>query len=426
MMSSSNSFLHQNLALARSRTAKQTAVLFFSKILTILLAMAAIGLNTRILGPQDYGVLAFFFAFTGLSVLFFRFGLFSSGALLLAQSRDERTERELIGALLSLAFLVGLVYAAFIFLSSFLVDRFFKTDIQDLLRILSPLLIILPFQFLFPQICRGTNRIYRLFWFNILPKIFYVIAILTVLACELLHLGIAELVFINLSAVLITVVILSGTFRPSFRRLRECVSRILAKNREYGIHLYWGQIADQSTYQLDQMFITYFVNTTQLGFYTLAGRITAPLVMLSHSLSTTLFKGFVDRRRIPRKVILFNFLWLSAGVLGLVVLGRFLVNLLFTVRFEPTIGLIPLLALSCFFQGMYQPFGMFMESQGRGKWIRNVSFFSALTNVLGNAALVPRWGAMGAAAATLGGRFTHFSLYLYYYSRFRRESSNGG
>ncbi len=420
-----NSFYHRNLVLARSRTARQTAVLLFSKILTILLAMAAISFSTRILGPRDYGVLAFFLTITGFCVLFFRFGLFSSGGLLLARSRVGQNERELIGALLIIALLVGLAYGLFIFLSSFLVDRIFKTEVQGLLRILSPLVISLPFQFLFPQIYRGTNQIYQLFWFNILPKALFVLGILTLLAFRMTRLGIAQLLAMNLAAVIITVVVMGAVLRPSFQRVREHISIVLKKNREYGLHLYWGQIADQSTYQLDQMFITYFVNTTQLGFYSLASRVTAPLVMLSHSLSTALFKGFAHRDRIPVCVILFNFLWLGTGVLGLVLLGRFLVTALFTERFLPIVRLIPLLALACFFQGMYQPFGMFIESKGRGKWVRNVAFFSTVANVLGNAVLVPLYGAMGAAVATLGGRFTHFSLYCYYYSRFRRESSSG-
>jgi len=182
-----------------------------------------------------------------------------------------------------------------------------------------------------------------------------------------------------------------------------------------------GQIADQSTYKLDGIFISYFVNTTQLGFYSLANALTLPLAMLSQSLSTSLFKVFASKERIPKRVIQLNFLWLLVGAAGLILLGRFIVVLLFTDKFLPVAPLILPLTLAAFFQGMYQPYSMFFGARGKGKWKRNMSIVASLVNVAGNVMLVPAWGAWGAAVASFLSRATSHALHMQYYRKFLRE-----
>ena len=403
---------------AFSKTAKQTATLYTSQILLIVLGIVTSSLNTRILGPKDYGILAFFGTVTGFSVLFFRFGLFSAGGLLLAKEKDKEREQELIGALVLIGLGVGLSFALFIFVSSFFVDHIFHTNIRYILKIFSPLLIVLPFQLLIPQVGRGTNKITHLAWFNLIPKVLYVAGLVVLI--NLVHVSVTTLILLNLLATIIAVATIVYSFKPSFDNLEKSFRKIWSKTKEYGIHLYWGQIADQSTYKLDGIFITYFVNTTQLGFYSLSNAITSPLAMLSQSLSTSLFKGFASKERIPRRVIQLNFLWLLAGVVGLVLLGRFIVVLLFTDKFLPMVPLILPLALAAFFQGMYQPYNAFLGAKGKGKWLKNMSMTAAAVNVLGNVILVPIWGAMGAAIASVLSRLSSYIMYVFYYFKFMK------
>ncbi len=404
---------------AFSKTAKQTVTLYASQILLIVLGIVASSLNTRILGPKDYGVLAFFGTVTGFSVLFFRFGFFSAGGLLLAQERDKGREQELIGALALIGVGVGLSFALFIFISSFFVDKVFYTNIRYILRIFSPLLIVLPFSLLIPQIGRGTNKIANLSLFNVIPKVLYVAGLLVLI--DLARVSVTMLILLNLSATIIVVATIIYSFKPSLNNLRGSFRIIWLKTKEYGIHLYWGQIADQSTYKLDGIFITYFVNTTQLGFYSLSNAITSPLAMLSQSLSISLFKSLANKDRIPPKVIQLNFLWLLTGVVSLVLLGRFIVVFLFTDDFLPVVPLILPLALAAFFQGMYQPYNMFFGAQGKGKWKRDMSLVASAVNVIGNAVFVPMWGAEGAAVASLLSRMVSYALHTKYYRQFLKE-----
>lgn len=415
-----NGVIHQGLHFVKTKTGRQTFSLFSAKIFVIFLGIVTATLHTRILGPVDYGVLSFFVTITGFTVLFFRFGLFSSGGLLLAQTKGIKKERELIGILLLITLLLGFSYALFIFISSFFIDNIFNTNINNILKIVSPILIILPFQFLITAIGQGTNKIKHIAWFNVIPKTLYVIGILAILALNLIKINVSSLILLNLFTIIVGVGIITYSFKPLFSNLKENLKKIWSKNKEYGIHLYWGQIADQSTYKLDGIFISYFVNIIQLGFYTLAIAITSPMTMLSQSLSMSLFKGFVNKDKIPKKVIYYNFLWLLISVVGLVILGKFIVSLLFTDKFLPVVPLILPLALAGFFQGMYQPYNMFLAAQGKGKWLRNISFIEAMFNIFGNLFFVIYFGVIGIAFASFIAKLLSFGSHMYYYKKYLR------
>lgn len=405
---------------ASSKAGKQTLVLYSSHIALIFLGFIICSLNGRILGTDNYGIYAFLLTITAFSVLFFRFGFFSSGGLLLAQARDDVKERELIGALIVVALLVGVSYSLFIFGLSFFVDRIFATNVKHILQILSPVLILLPFQMLIPQIGKGANKIKRLAYFNILPKSLYVATILCLLALMTTGINVVVLIFLHFICVAFGVAVIIYSFKPSFNHLRGNIRKLWQKNREYGIHVYAGQIADGSTYKLDGIFISYFVNTTQLGFYSLATAITSPMAMLSQSLSMSLFKGFAEKEGIPRKVIQLNFLWLLTCVVGLVVFGRLIVVLLLTEKFLPVVRLILPLALAGFFRGMYQPYNMFLEAKGEGKWLRNIAFIEAGFNVVGNLFFVIYLGVIGVAIASFIAKLISFGSHYYYYRKYLR------
>lgn len=400
----------------KGKTAKQTSTLYFTQIIALLLGVFTGIINTRVLGPEGYGILAFFIAITSFTVLFFRFGFFSASGLLIAQAKDEKKERELIGASIIIALFVGASYSFFMLFLSFFVDSIFHTNIGWILRCTSFMLIALPFSMLIPQIGRGTNKIEQMSLFNVIPATVYLLGALMLL--KLIQIEPFHFILLHIFATITGIFVVIYLFHPLFTNIKANLKEIWKKTKEYGFHLYLGQIAGQSTYQLDKIFITYFVNTTQLGFYSLAMAITAPMVGLSTSLSMSLFKGFVNTERIPKKVIYYNFLWLAACVAVLTIFGKFIVVLLFTEKFLPTVPLIFPLALASFFQGMYQPYNMFLGAKGKGKWMRNISISQAIFNILGNFFFIYYMGTMGAAIASAIATFIAYTGHKYYYHKY--------
>src|SRR2546422_11710582 len=98
-------------------------------------------INTRLLGPVDYGLYAATFAVTEFVTLFLDFGVFSSGARLLALNQDEpERQRRLIGALIVIAVTLSLMGALVLWGISFFVVFLLNAPIKDLLRWFSLLL----------------------------------------------------------------------------------------------------------------------------------------------------------------------------------------------------------------------------------------------------------------------------------------------
>jgi len=415
--------IRNNLYLIKTKIVKQTFVLFGSQILFVGLGVIVATLNTRILGPKDYGILSFFGLITGFVVLFFPFGFFSSGAVLLSQEKEKRKERELLGTLILIGFLMGFGYSLFVFISSFFIDSIFNTDINHILRIFSPILFILLFQTLIAQVSKGTNKIIHLAWFNIIPRSLYIIGIISILLLGVTRIKVSTLILLNLIAVIIGVIIIIYIFKPLFINSKKNLKKIWQKNKEYGIHVYLGRITTQSTYKLDGIFISYFVNIIQLGFYSLASSITGLMAILPQSLSISLFKDFANKDKIPKKVILFNFVWLSFCTISLVLLGKFIVTFFFTDKFLPVVPLIFPLALAGFFQGMYQPYIQFLGAHEKGKYQRNAALFCSVCFLGTNILLIPPFGALGAAIARVISMGFAYFLNLFYYNKTIRPNN---
>ena len=261
------------------KTGRQTSTLFLSQIVALFIGVFIGVINTRALGPEGYGILAFFLTITSFTVLFFRFGFFSASGLLIAQAKDEIKERELTGASVIVAFFIGVSYAFFILLLSFFVDDIFNTNVGWILRCTSFLLIAMPFSMLVSQVGRGMNKITKMSLFNVVPKVVYLLGALMLL--RVVQIEPFHFIVLNIFCTIVGILVVMHSFHPLFNSINENLKEIWKNTKEYGFHLYLGQIAGLSTYQLDKIFITYFVNTTQLGFYSLAMAMTSPMVGLS-------------------------------------------------------------------------------------------------------------------------------------------------
>ena len=98
------------------------------------------------------------------------------------------------------------------------------------------------------------------------------------------------------------------------------------------------------------------MGTTLNGFYSLANVIASPIVMGSQALSNSLFKNFSQSNHIPRKVFLYNTIWLIVSISGLYLVSDWVISLLFGEEFSQVNEYILGISIAFFFQGLYQPF----------------------------------------------------------------------
>lgn len=409
--------------LLQMKIVRQTSLLFSSDFLATILAMLTGIVNTRALGKAGYGDTAFVYAVLNISGLFFNFGIFNAGSRCLARvGQNLQKERELIGTLLLLTFFLLIGYGGLIFSFSFYLDAIFDSKVNYIFRYIFIFAAAYPLEQLLNQVCQGTNQIHRMAFFKIFPRVGYLTAAffliqfseLTVLRAVSLNLG-----FISLAAVLTFV-----QFRPRFHGISLHLKEIIGETRRYGFHVYLGRISSLASYDSTKLFISYFGNNTTTGFYSLAMLLASPMVMLSRALSVSLFKDFLPKRKVPKKITQFNMGWLFFGSCFLVVFGRTVIQLLHGAAYLPAYPLLIMLTLATLFRGLIQPYNLFLGAKGFGKQLRNTAFILTAAILGFNLALIPWFGAIGAAFASLAALGINYFMHLYYYKRVISGKSN--
>lgn len=402
------------------RVIRHTLALFAAQIAVILVGFLIKGIQTRALGPEAYGLYAFFGTVTGILAIVFRFGHYNSIKVLLAENKDPEKERQYFGLGLLTAIAIGFIYALAIFLVSFLINYRFGTDYGQIFRVFAAFTIVYPMQFMISDLSVGSNRIYPSALMEIGSKLLYLIPLYILFSRGSLDLY--QVIFLNLLTGLAAVLAVFIWLRPSFAHLSRLYAILKQKNREYGWHFYLGIVSNQTTYRLDEIFIATLINTTQLGFYSLAGIICSPMVMLSRAFSQAMFKRFAHSAKIPAKIFVYNTLWLLSAIAGVYLLAGPLVTFLFGAAFAPVADYAFWLSFAYFFQGAYQPFS-FLSAKSQGKELRNVAFAEAVVNVLGNLILIWFYGIYGVIAASILARFVQFSGLFYYYRKYLKTHS---
>ncbi len=405
------------------RIIRHTMALFAAQIAVILTGFLIKGIQTRALGPETYGLYAFFGTVTGILAIVFRFGHYNSIKVLLAENKDPEKEKQFFGLGLLTAIAIGFLYALAIFLLSFLIDYRFGSEYGQIFRLFAAFTIVYPMQFMISDLSVGSNRIYPSALMEVGSKLLYLIPLYILFSRGSLDLY--QVIFLNLITGLLAVIAVFIWLRPSFRHLNRLYAILKQKNKEYGWHFYLGIVSNQTTYRLDEVFIATLINTTQLGFYSLAGIICSPMVMLSRAFSQAMFKRFAHSPRIPAKLFIYNTLWLLFSIAAVYLLAGPVVRFLFGAAFAPVADYAFWLSFAYFFQGAYQPF-TFLSAKSQGKELRNAAFAEAAVNVTGNLILIWFYGIYGVIAASILARFVQFSGLFYYYRKYLRTHLKQG
>jgi O-antigen/teichoic acid export membrane protein len=163
------------------------------------------------------------------------------------------------------------------------------------------------------------------------------------------------------------------------------------------------------------------VDTTWLGFYSIASAMVAPMISFSSSLSASLYRSFTRQDRVARQAIITNsaFLVACAAVIG--ICARPLIAVVLTEKYLPATGLVYILLLTALFQGLYQPFNYFLGAHGKGRELKRISFVVSMVNLGAAAVLIPPLGAFGAAMASSIAKLVDLMGNLYYYRKLARQ-----
>jgi len=385
-----------------------------------MLGMGMSVINSRFLGPADYGVFALIFSISDFINLFINFGFYSSGARLLAlNSIRGYHKNEVIGNLIIIAIVLSLFSSILIFVFSFYAGIIFDKKVDHILRVFCLFLGLMSVQTMVESTCTGTNKVEALSMFRVGFKLLTLFFIVIFIVLKIYNLYTA--LFSTTFSLILSYIFIFWALKPKFFNIQGHFSSIFQDVSTYGFKAYLGDIASTASYRTDSLMISYFVNTTAVGYYRLASLLTYPMVSFSRSLSTALFRKFATENKINKKIFLLNFIYLMCCTFGLIALGKFIVAILFGLSYSPVAELVYPLAITALFGGLAQPLNSFLGVKGKGNYLRNAAFVLTVFNLTLNFALIPVYGAIGACYASLIALFVNFLIRSYYYKRTTRE-----
>ncbi len=407
-----------NKELRNSKEFSHTLILFGSQILFIGIGFLNKSIQTNEFGPEVYGHFAFVSSFLMFSSAFFPLGFSASAQVLLAESSNQKVQKEITGAGIIYFLITGVIYSGFILLSSYFIDSVYGLGLGSIFRSLSILAPLFLFRFFVNAIAIGTGKVLGISIYEISGRVIFLCSMLVLIYHKSFTLE--SVVFFNLLSMGMGAIIIGSIYSPSFQNLRPTMSRLWDKNRKHGFPLFLGGALQQSTYRLDEMMIPYFVGSTELGFYTLAGALCSPIPMLSQAASRSLFRKMASGDKINNTFFRLNTAWLLLSSLGLVLVVHWIVPILFGPGFEEVAWITNFLVIAFMIQGLLQPFS-YLNAKSQGVKVRNAHAIGSVVNVIGNFSLIPFFGVIGAVIASIISRATNLGLFYHYYKVYQKE-----
>jgi O-antigen/teichoic acid export membrane protein len=403
------------LSLLRSRTAREAAGFAVASLLANVFAVVATALLTRNLTTAAFGSYSFAVSLLFFVALFFEFGLLVPAARLAAIS-DGRDRRQIIGAALLVYLPIGAAFSATIFVLSFWVDGWFHVEAADALRAAALPAVAFPFTLVLQQLAQGVDRLHVASVATVLAQL-----LLVALLGLWLSLGsglstVNALIFRSL-ALLIAGICSAVWLRPLFSAATAWSRELMRQSRQWGFHLFVGRVLSTGTYNMDVLMLGLWTSSRSVGMYVLAGSLATAGGLPVVGMAGALFARMAREPAIARR-------WLvTATVVGIAcalatwLLAEPVIRVFFSARYLAATGLVLPLALAQLVRGVTGIFNTFLGAHGRGADLRNAGLVLTLSNLFFNFALIPPFGANGAAWASLVALVANLIAHVIVYRR---------
>jgi O-antigen/teichoic acid export membrane protein len=404
--------------LRRSRLVRQGGGYAASEAAVAVLAGISTALVARQLSTQDFGSQAFAISFLLFTSLFFDFGL-SLPAGRLTALRPASGRAQMAGAAL-LAFLpIGLLFSGAVFALSFGVDAWFNVNAGHALRLIAPLALVYPFHVLAGYLAQGVDRLHIYSVASVVGQGLY-LAGLGVLALGHVKLTVALALELRLAGMAVASVVFVAWLSPVFRGAIALVPRLVEHARAYGFKAYVGAVLGIATYNMDVLMLGALTDAKSVGYYGLAGSVAYLVSLPVYGMSKALFARMTSAPRLESRFI--SFAWASGltGATLVILLAHSVIPLAFSNRYAPAIALVPPLALAQTVRGVTTVYNTFLSGHGSGRELRSAALVLTSSNLALNFALIPPFGAQGAAWASVGALVVNLAAHVLLYRRWLR------
>ena len=399
---------------------RQIASLFSVNILGLLLGIITNIIVTRYLGPELFGDYKFICSIFNFAALFATLGFFQSGNRVIVLSKNRGQTREYYGALLIILVILSVLMSLGLRVFAHFDNNLYDKGITSLFVLIIPLGFITLWGQLYETILPADNQIGLLAKIRLYPKVINLIFafIFYLLSSDLQwNRLVAILLLYNGSQMLLYFYVALKT-KPIFENCKESIKSILQCNKNFGLNVYIGSICAVGFGYLTEILISYFgVDNVNVGYYSLAVTLTAPLTFIPSTIATTHYKSFAGANGISKKLFLITISISAASVVALWIIIPPFIKYCYGEAFIPVIRINFFVCISVFLHGMADFYNRFIQANGCGARLRNASIVVGFSMLICNLLLIPSYGAYGAAYSRIIAGCVYMSIIYYYYRR---------
>jgi O-antigen/teichoic acid export membrane protein len=182
---------------------------------------------------------------------------------------------------------------------------------------------------------------------------------------------------------------------------------VLKRMLKFGIPMVPSGVSSLLLVSVDRYFLQYFSTTAEVGLYSLGYNIGMVINLIVQALQLSWPAQMFASAKQPdaehqfSKMLTYYLVVLGFAGLGLSVLTRGLLAIMTTSQFYEASKVVPLIVLSYILNGARMMTNTALTTQNRMKYIPPIVIASAVFNLGLNYLLIPRYGMMGAAWATV-------------------------
>ena len=350
------------------------------------------------LNPEDFGKMSFIRVLFGFLQIIFSFGLFHSISRGIALN-DSNTARKKTfwSANIRVSIVLGLIVFITLFIYSFFHDHIFHNEMNHLIRIISPLGLLIPARSMVEISFEGEKNKILLSLSRILPK--FLIVTGTVIITKVFTINIVSIYLIEAISIVLTLILLFKLMKISpFENNLITKKHIILNWKNSGLKIYYSILFGSISMYMLNFTISYYLDGESYGLFMFATNISTPLNMIPLVFSSLFFRDFVKKESIDKRS--FNsmfFVSVIAFLIFLIFIFLFF-DEFFNLKYHSSQSLIYLLGGQCLLHGIADFYNKILVAKGKGNQVLRISYMLFITNTL-SIFLVPYFSTRGAIFA---------------------------
>lgn len=382
--------------------AKNTLGVLGTRVLMIFLSLAGGIIVARMLGPGNRGMLEILSTVPHLVVSFGNLGIGNANLYFIA--KKKYSIEKIVANTVAISFLLGII----LLIISFLIVGALSENVFRDIPVVYSVIAFAPIPFMLFQryseyIFLGKELIGLRNRLNIIPGISYFIFI--ILLVVLLKKGVSGVLLAQLISATIAFILGVTLIKKLSRIGFQFDWQLFKKSVGYGIIPFSALVILNLNFKADIFFIKYFLDNTQVGYYSLGVSLGEKIWLVPEAIGLVLFSKVSnintnEANLLTPKLCRITLLFSVLSAIFLYCVGYWVIVLLYGVAFEPSVTPFKLLLPGIVTMTLFLLVHSDLTGRGKARITLMVFSFALVLNILLNVILIPRIGINGAAIAS--------------------------